>query len=82
MTAERFDLGNGTSINVDVEPAKGGTGYKVAHSLIVRDGVAAETTVTCTCGTGANQKTVTKSCPGTGNTCDCSDPANPKITCG
>lgn len=40
---------------------------------------SSSTTVSCTCG----DKTVKKECPSDkNNTCDCSDPKNPKVICG
>jgi hypothetical protein len=70
---QEFVLDSGKRITVDVTETKSG---EIAISS--RD--AASTTVTCTCG--STGKSVTKMCPGTNNTCDCSDPNNPQITCG
>jgi hypothetical protein len=73
MSANEFSLKSGKQVNVIVTESDAG-------EIAIAAQVLGETTVTCTCqSTG---KSVTKKCPGTNNTCDCSDPNNPKITCG
>ena len=82
MAQMEFPVEDGLRVVVDVSKCSKSGAVKVSHYVIFADSTTSETTVTCTCGTGASAKTTTKNCPGTNNTCDCSDPQNPKITCG
>jgi hypothetical protein len=70
---------NGRLVRVAAAPADTGDGVKVAQTIT--DGPHVLTTVSCTCGSGADAKTVTKECPTANARCDCSDPKNPSITC-
>jgi hypothetical protein len=80
MEKHEATLANGSKVQVEITEVKGGV--SVVHRVIAADGTAPLSThVTCTCGSGSSAKTVSKDCPKEGNTCDCSDPANPKITC-
>jgi len=80
MNKHEVTLANGSKLHVEIKEVKGGV--SVAQRVVAANGTAPLSThVTCTCGSGADAKTVSKDCPNAGNTCDCSDPANPKITC-
>jgi len=70
---QEYTLESGKRVVVDVTEHNSG-------EIAIASRPLDSNTVTCTClSTG---KSVTKDCPGTNNTCDCSDPNNPKITCG
>ena len=71
------------SVVVHVEKCLQGSGVRVSHFVQHATAGPTSVTVTCTCGSGASARSVTKECPSNqGNTCDCSDPQKPKITCG
>jgi len=75
MQKADFKLNDGGTFHARVDHDAAGNEY-----LLTGYHVAGETTVTCTCSGG---KSVTKKCPSDqGNTCDCSNPQHPKITCG
>lgn len=80
--ATKFNLDNGGRIEVEVGSCSSGRGITINESLFAPDGSIDSVTVTCTCWDSDGKKySTTKQCPKTGNTCDCSDPQNPKITC-
>jgi len=74
-------LKSGLSVDVHVGEAIHGNGTIVTQQT-TDDHSVKSTSVTCTCWDAAGKShSVTKTCPKEGNTCDCSDAANPKITC-
>ena len=78
----KFNLQGGGSVDVEVSQCLGGNGVTVSQRFTATDGTES-TTVTCTCWDSAGHSySTTKQCPDGNNTCDCSTPSSPKITCG
>lgn len=80
MKNVKLDLPRGETVDVTVASASSGTGVMVVQRF--GSSQAGSTTVTCSCTDNGKTYTTTKECPGTNNTCDCSTPSKPKITCG
>ena len=81
MSSARIDLGREGNVEVEVSAASPGAGVVVSQKFTASDGKTS-TTVTCTCTSNGHTYSTTKDCPNGNNTCDCSTPSSPKITCG
>lgn len=81
MNSVNVDLGSAGKAEVEVSPASPGSGVVISQKFTATDGTLS-TTVTCTCTDGGKTYSTSKSCPNGNNTCDCSTPSSPKITCG
>lgn len=82
MNSLSFDRDDGGKVVVESDAASAGNGHAVTERMIAADGSTESVTVTCTCWDSAGNKySTTKQCPKEGNTCDCSTPSSPTITC-
>lgn len=81
MKKVEIDLVSGGKAEVEVFPASKGSGVVTSQKFTNANGTLS-TTVTCTCTDGGKTYSASKSCPNGNNTCDCSTPSNPQITCG
>ncbi len=73
-----YKLGNDMRLIVEIDESTH-RGIHLTQTVIDGHNTVLSTTVTCTCN--STGKSTTKNCPHEGNTCDCSDPNNPKVTC-
>ena len=79
MKTVQIDLANGAKADISVAPASSGNGVVVVQKFPHTDSA----TVTCTCIDGNKTYTTTAQCASiSGNTCDCSTPSSPRVTCG
>jgi hypothetical protein len=83
MNQSKFEFEDGT-VEVSIKQCLADNGIIINKRFIRKDGKALSTTVTCTCwDADGNSHSTTKICPDdSNNTCDCSDPDNPSVTCG
>ena len=84
MEAKTFAMDNGECVEVDVKQCERSGSVMVQQHFKAADGATKGVTVTVTCTDGdGKQYSTSKQCPTSqSNTGDCSDPKNPKITCG
>lgn len=77
------ELDVGTTIGIEVGRCSNGEAVRVRRHTVTQEESQASAAVSYTCGSGTGAKSVTVQCPtGSGDTCDRSDPQNPKVICG
>lgn len=77
----KVQLNSGGTVEVETNEASNGEGFLTSAHYTSKVGVQS-TTVTCTCYDHGNSWSTTKSCPNGNNTCDCTTPSSPTISCG